>query len=162
MVSEPSTEPIATAAPKTAAPVRRVVLLGASNLTRAFPVVMETACAVLGRPLEVLAALGHGRSYGIPSTVMGRTMRGIHVCGLWDALRTRPPVPTAALVTDVGNDILYGVPVPTIAGWIDDCLERLQASGTKISMTLLPLRNLDLLPEWRFRFFRRCCSRSAV
>src|SRR5262245_2033911 len=81
----------------------RIVLLGASNLTRGISTVIETAGSILGRPLEVLAAFGHGRSYGMSSSVLGRSLPGIVDCGIWQSLAARPPVSTSALITDIGN-----------------------------------------------------------
>ena len=89
-------------------PERRVVLLGASNLVAGLPRVVEAARSVWGGPLDILAAAGHGRSYGRSSRVLWRTLPGILSCGLWEDLARRPPASTAALLTDVGNDILYG------------------------------------------------------
>ena len=37
-------------------PTRRVILLGASNLTRAISIVVETAQLLLGEPLDATAA----------------------------------------------------------------------------------------------------------
>jgi len=88
---------------KAEVPARRVVLLGASNLTRGISTAVETARLQWGRPLDVMAALGHGRSYGLASRLLCRTLPSIVECGLWPALAARPPAPTAALVTDVGN-----------------------------------------------------------
>ncbi|HEX3727596.1 MAG TPA: hypothetical protein VHV08_15185, partial [Pirellulales bacterium] len=51
---------------------RRVILLGASNLTKGVALVLETAFGAWGRPLEVLMALGHGRSYGRQTSLLGR------------------------------------------------------------------------------------------
>ncbi len=42
----------------------RVVLLGASNLTRGISTAVGTARMILGEPGEYLIAMGHGRSYG--------------------------------------------------------------------------------------------------
>ena len=36
-----------------------------------------------------------------------------------------PAAATAALVTDIGNDVLYGIPVDTILAWVEECLERI-------------------------------------
>ncbi len=135
-------------------PPRRVVLLGASNLTRGISTVVETAQNVWGGSLEVLAALGHGRSYGIRSTVLGRTLPSILDCGLWEALGSRTDVPSAALVTDVGNDLLYQVEVPQIVAWIDSVIERLQQSGARVSMTLLPVGSLLKVSPRRYYLFR--------
>lgn len=143
------------AAPEGATPSRRVVLLGASNLARGSSTVLETACRVWGRPLEVMAALGHGRSYGIETTVLGRRLAGIAGCGLWRALASRPPLATAALVTDVGNDLLYDVPPDRIAGWVRDCLDRLAEAGAATVLTALPLFNLAALSPLKFHLLRR-------
>ena len=138
-------------------PQRRVVLLGASNLMRGISTAIESAHLACGpaAPLDVLAAFGAGRSYGTTSNVLGRRLPGILQSGLWQALRARPPLPTTALVTDIGNDLAYGVPVPQITAWIDDCLQRLASVGaTRPVLTLLPEQSLRRLPPWRFRLVR--------
>jgi hypothetical protein len=147
-------------------PPRRVVLLGASNLTKAVSTVVETACRVWGRPLDVLAALGHGRSYGLRRAYFFRELPGMRGCGLWEALERRPPAETAALVTDIGNDLLYEVPVSDIAEWVEACVDRLQRAGARVAMTPLPLCNLAALSPARFTllrtvFFPRCRLRLA-
>lgn len=136
-------------------PTRRVVLLGASNLTRGISTVIETARGRWGRPLDVLAALGHGRSYGGLSTVLGRTLPGILQCGLWAALAERPLLPTAALLTDIGNDLFYGASPDEIARWIETCLERLAESADQIVMTRMPVCNLSRVRPWQYRILRR-------
>lgn len=136
-------------------PARRVVLLGASNLTRGISTVVETACGQWGRPLDVLAALGHGRSYGDLSTVLGRTLPGIIECGLWSALAERPPLPTSALITDIGNDLFYGATPNEIAGWVETCLERLAAVAEPIVMTRMPVCNLERVRPWQYAVLRR-------
>src|SRR5690242_2621175 len=92
-----ATTPAAPALGGAGLPARRVVLLGASNLTRAIATVLETALGVWGGPLDVLAALGNGRSYGLRKAWLWRELPGIAGCGLWDAWERRPPAPTAAL-----------------------------------------------------------------
>ena len=62
--------------------VARAVALGASNLTRGFRTVVSAARAAWGPEVQVLAALGHGRSYGAPSRVPFRTLPGILESGL--------------------------------------------------------------------------------
>jgi hypothetical protein len=133
---------------------RRVVLLGASNLTRSIGTVVETARQVWGRPLDVLAAFSHGRSYGLRMGILGHARPGIVECGLWEALGRRPPAATAALLTDVGNDLLYEVPVPQIAAWVENCLDRLTAAGARVVLTPLPLCGLDRLSPARFLLLR--------
>jgi hypothetical protein len=102
----------------------------------------------------VLAALGHGRSYGIPSKVLFRTLPGILQSGLWDQLAYLAPVPTRALITDVGNDILYGCSSAEIVAWVRECVERLQRITQDIVITDLPVANIERLSRARFVVFR--------
>ena len=51
-----------------------------------------------------------------------------------------PPVPTRALVTDVGNDIVYGYSVGQILAWVDEALNRLQRVTGTSSLRIFPLR----------------------
>jgi hypothetical protein len=132
---------------------RRVVLLGASNLSQGIATVVQTAQNVQQQPVEVLAAAGFGRSYGMDSCVLGRTLPGIIHCGLWERLG-QAQAPTAALITDIGNDILYGVEVPQIVEWVDTVVGRLQMTQAKICLTLLPPVEPAGLSPRRFFFFR--------
>ncbi len=135
-------------------PARRVVLLGASNLTRGISTAVETARLRWGRPLDVMAALGHGRSYGLTSRVLGRTLPSSVEGGLWPALAARPPAPTAALVTDVGNDLFYGAAVERIVAWVERCLDRLAACQACMTVARLPLCTLGRVRPWQFRLLR--------
>ncbi len=99
----------------------------------------------------MFAAFGRGRSYGLPSRVLVRELSGIVQCGLWDAVGRRERLPTAALVTDIGNDLIYGRSVDEIARWVDTCLARLNALEARTVVTGLPIDNLASLPAWQFR-----------
>ncbi len=138
----------------TPSPSRRIVLLGASNVVRAISTIVETAELMWEPPLDVLAACGHGRSYGRTSCVLGRSLPGILQCGLWDDQQRRPALPTAALVTDIGNDILYGASAGQIAEWVEQCLVRLRGVCDRIVVTELPLARLASFRSWQYRPFR--------
>lgn len=135
-------------------PDRRVVLLGASNIARSLSIVVDSARNAWGSPLDIIAATGHGRSYGMSSRVFGRTLPGILQSGLWEALASRQPAPTAALVTDIGNDILYGASAEQIARWVERCLIQLTPLTQQITITQLPLASLEELGSMRFLFMR--------
>src|SRR5262249_27599977 len=105
-------------------------------------------------PVEIMAAIGHGRSYGQNSVVLGRKISGIFPCALWKDLQTRAPLPTAALVTDIGNDLLYDVPIERIIEWIEGCLDRLAAVGANTVVTQLPMNSVDRVSAARYRLFR--------
>ncbi len=142
------------------AEVGRVVALGASNLTRGFQTIVSTSRSVWGPDVEVLAALGHGRSYGAPSNFMFRTLPSILKSSLWTELASRPPMATRGLVTDVGNDILYGFSVERTLGWVEEALVRLRAVTNDIVLTDLPLASIRRLSNSKFLAFRSVLSPS--
>jgi hypothetical protein len=134
----------------------RVILLGASNLTRAISTVVETARQIVGSPIDCYVAMGHGRSFGMETTVFGRTLPGILPCGLWKALKGAPPASrTFILLTDVGNDIPYGATPESILAWLSQCLQQAGTTGTRLALTQLPLATLATLSRRRYHLLRR-------
>lgn len=134
--------------------VERVVALGASNLTRGFHTVVSTSRTVWGPQVQVLAALGHGRSYGARSLFLARSLPGILESGIWSGLESLPEVPTRALVTDVGNDILYSFSADRILAWIEEAVVRLQRFTRDIVLTDLPLAGIRRLSPAKYLAFR--------
>jgi hypothetical protein len=132
----------------------RVVALGASNLTRGWHTVVSTARAAWGTEVEVLGALGHGRSYGVPSRAFGRTLPGILESGLWHTLSSLPPAETRGLVTDVGNDILYGFSASQTLAWVEQAVDRLQQVTSDVVLAGLPLASIRRLSRPKFLLFR--------
>jgi hypothetical protein len=137
-----------------ASDIARVIALGASNLTRGFHTVVSTARGEWGSQVEVLAALGHGRSYGVKSQFLVWSLPGILQSELWVELSRLPPARTRALITDVGNDILYGASADQILAWIREAVGRLRRSTDDIVITNLPLENIRRLSNREFLFFR--------
>lgn len=138
---------------------RPVILLGASNLTRGLSIVFETARLSLGSSVHVIAALGHGRSYGAPSRVILRSLPGILQSGLWSALEqtcrnNRNPITPVALITDIGNDIIYGSSPAQILDWINTVVDRLRTRGADIAVTTLPIASLQRVPRWQARLVK--------
>ncbi len=136
------------------ADIARIVALGASNLTRGFQTIVSTARSAWGPEVQVLAALGHGRSYGVSSRVFFRTLPGILESGLWRMLESLPQAPTRALVTDIGNDVIYGYSVEQTLEWVVEVLDRLQRFTRDIILTDLPLSSIKRLSQAKYLFFR--------
>jgi hypothetical protein len=131
----------------------RVVLLGASNLALGFPLVVRQLFSGLPRPLEIFAAFGHGRSFCTWSRVLFRVLPGIDRCGLWtdldraaDARASR----TLALVTDVGNDLIYGSAPTVIARRVENCVAALGNHRAEIVVTRMPLASVERLSALRY------------
>ena len=134
---------------------RRAVLIGASNLTRGMATSLKTVQAMIPAPTEMLVAAGLGRSYGLTSRILGRSLPSILSCGLWKQLEHNPALPTVALLTDVGNDLLYGASVEQLVGWVETCLQRLQPFCETIVLARLPLDRLNRLGHLKFAIMRR-------
>src|SRR5512138_3067042 len=119
--------------------VTTLVALGASNLTRGFATVVNAARRAWGEPLEIFAALGHGRAYGMRSSFLFRSLPAICDCGLWRQLEAQPRGRIRALVTDIGNDVLYGAAPEALLLWVEDCVARLRSLGSEVAILGLPL-----------------------
>lgn len=135
----------------------RVILLGASNLTLAFPRLWHGLQTAWPEPLHLYAAHGHGRSFGMWSRVGPRELPGIVSCGLWNELQSVSGVnePPKALLTDIGNDLLYGAEPQQVAAWVETCVRRLKDFDAHVVMTQLPLASVLSLSRSRFQFFHR-------
>lgn len=131
----------------------RFVLLGASNVTLGFPWIVG-CLEQIAHDADVVAAFGHGRSYGKTTRVLGRELASISDCGLWTALERAAPQPTYALVCDVGNDIMYGADPATIASWVERVIERLESHSARVAIAGLPIASLSELTPRRYRALR--------
>lgn len=134
--------------------ISRLVVLGASNLTLGLSAVLSNARSAFGPEIEVLVALGYGRSYGAPSTIAIRTLPGILESGLWRELEKRPKANTRGLITDVGNDILFGFSPEQILAWVKETANRLLSHTADVVLTDLPRASIRRLSPRAFLFFR--------
>lgn len=137
--------------------VAAVVVLGASNVSRGLARLAAVTAARLPGPLDLFVAAGHGRSYGANSRVFMRRLPSILGCGLWRAL-DRQGVgdgrPVQALITDIGNDLLYGFAVEQVAAWVRESLSRLTACGAAVAITRLPMASVSRVGPLRYRALR--------
>jgi len=140
---------------ETAGALQRVVLLGASNLSLTFPMVVETALDVFGRPLEFFIAMGFGRSYGRESKFFRKNFSGILQSRLWDALDGARPLATVAVAADIGNDVPYEVPVSTIVESVKQTLDALDERGVQVVLNNIPLPSIRSLSPARYALMRR-------
>jgi len=135
-------------------PTLRAVLLGASNLHHGLRSWIGQLARSTGGPVEAWVAAGRGRSYGMASRFcFVRRLPGIVQSPLWEEIAALPQVPTLALITDVGNDLLYGAPVESILRWVETCLDRLAALEARTVVTLLPLARIERLTSAQFLAF---------
>lgn len=154
MVTSPEL-PARNSPPAMCLPQRRILILGASNAARGIASILQASQSLWEEPLDLLAAIGHGRSFGRPSRVLMRGLPSILQCELWNELAARPRVPTSGLITDIGNDILFGESAETIGNWVETALRRLASTCEQIVITELPLSRVERLGPRQYLIARR-------
>ena len=135
-----------------------VVVLGASNVSRGLSRLVATVRARSTAPCDLFVAAGHGRAYGVNSRVWMRRLPSILGCGLWDSLAAKARMsmtPPVAIVTDVGNELLYGLGVAQVAAAVRESVRRLADRGAAIAITGLPLASIARVGPARYRVLRR-------
>ena len=133
---------------------RAVVVLGASNVSRGLPRLAATARARAAGPLDLFVAAGHGRGYGVSTRVWQRRLPAILASGLWRALDRERAVQALALITDVGNELLYGLGVTAVAGAVREAAKRLADRRARLVITGLPLAGIAGVGAVRYRLLR--------
>lgn len=131
---------------------RRVIVMGASNVTLGLPTIVECARSGITGPLKLEIADGHGRSYGKWTSIPFRSVPGHSICSVPPELD--PSTPTYAVLSDIGNDLVYGITPEQTSQWVREVAERLATAGVEIVMTGLPLASVHRLSRARFNFFR--------
>jgi hypothetical protein len=131
----------------------RVVVLGASNVSRGLS---RLVAAVESRSpgAELFVAAGHGRGYGVNTRVAARRLPSILGSGLWRGLDRQGGSESVALVTDVGNELLYGLSVEQITSWVRESVRRLADRGATIAITRLPMAGIATVGRVRYRTLR--------
>ena len=130
------------------------VVLGASNVSRGLSRLTAALRARAPGPVELFVAAGHGRGYGVNTRVAWRRLPAILTSGLWRALDRERVERPAALVTDVGNELLYGLGVTAVATAVREAVERLRDRGGRVAITGLPLASISGVGPVRYRLMR--------
>jgi hypothetical protein len=63
-------------------------------------------------------------------------------------------VETASLVTDVGNDLVYGAHPEQLLEWIEATLSRLTGLSTQVTISYIPRQSLERIGPWRYNIAR--------
>lgn len=136
-------------------PIARVVLIGASNVELHLASLLDVVRGSFGDgPLDVLIAAGCGRAYAVDSHFLARGLPAVLECGLWPALEAKEPLPLFALLTDVGNDLAFGVPPARLAAAIEECAKRLCVRAACVVVTLFPETSVARTRSPLFYLFR--------
>jgi len=131
----------------------RVVVLGASNVSRGLSRLVATV-ETRSPGADLFVAAGHGRGYGVNTRVAARRLPSILRSGLWRGLDRHGGEAPLALVTDVGNELLYGLTAEQVASWVRETVWRLADRGATIAITRLPMASIADVGPVRYRALR--------
>ena len=95
------------------------IFLGASNLARSFYGLKRCIeRCILPRPASFVHAMGPGRGYVSRGGILNAIYSPILNCGIFEAVRKKriENQQVVALITDIGNDIMYDVSPEKIIG----------------------------------------------
>lgn len=119
-----------------------LVLLGASNLScGCFAFARHMKACLHPRKVEVLIASGPGRAYCISGGLLNVTYPPIQSSEIFEVahIKSQSGYQVVALVTDIGNDIMYGVSAERIIETVQQVFVRLQSMNAEIFYTTLPI-----------------------
>lgn len=141
-----------TVTPRPHVALPEVVILGASNVTYGLGVYVGTLKASFTQGGRFYIGDGHGRSYGRRSRALFRQLDGHAESPLWSIWNdvATESAPRYGLITDVGNDLIYGASVPTIMGWVEQCVRRLKSRGFEVTISTPPVHAIERLSRWRY------------
>ena len=112
------------------------VLLGASNLARGYSALTRHISKNISAG-EFLNALGPGRGYCVRGGLLNFTYSPIGECGVMKSAKVyvEHGFRMAVLLTDIGNDIMYGVPESTLIESLDTLIEKSLKMNAEVFMT---------------------------
>jgi hypothetical protein len=143
-----------------------IILLGASNLARGYYSLTRCIKNNLGsRPVSFFNALGPGRAYCAFGGVMNVAYPPIGSSPVFSSAKGQAHEASRkiALLTDLGNDIMYGVPVEKIVAEIRRIIRQLETMDADTLITPVPATLISQLTPARFRILKAVFfPRSAV
>ena len=134
------------------------IFLGASNLARSFHGLKYCIeRCIFPRPASFVHAMGPGRGYVNRGGILNATYSPILNCGILEAVRNKKikDQSVVALITDIGNDIMYGVSSEKIINGLQYLLNALGEFKTNIFITSIPVDLEKDISELHFHIIRQ-------
>ncbi len=140
------------------APAHYAAILGASNLTFSLPEAVRWTLASTEGRRELFVAHGPGRSYGLRAGTVFARYVGLSQCALFERLERavagEPRPRVHALLTDIGNDLIYSASPALVEKWVAKTMDRLARLGARVAVTALPRDSLRRMPRASYYLFR--------
>ena len=118
-----------------------LVLLGASNLSLGwFALARHMKACLHPRPMELMVATGPGRAYRASGGLLNVVYPPIQSSEIFEAARRKSEsgYRVIALVTDIGNDIMYGVSAEQLIETMRQVFGKLRSIHADVFYTTLP------------------------
>jgi len=119
-----------------------MVLLGASNLSRGcFALARHVKVCLYPRKVEVLVASGPGRGYCVSGGLLNVSYPSIQSSDIFNVAqrKRKSGYRVVALVTDIGNDIMYGESAGQVIETVQQIFGKLESMDAEIFYTTLPI-----------------------
>ena len=133
------------------------ILFGASNLARSFyGLKLSIKRCIHPRSANFIHAMGPGRGYLSQGGILNTTYPPIIDCGILESIQKirKPNQQIIALITDIGNDIMYGIHSEKIIEGLQSILDTLGEVTKNIFITPIPINLKNDIGEFYFRVLR--------
>ena len=114
------------------------LLMGASNLARGYSMLTQHLSECLEKnKTEFLNALGPGRGFCARGGIFNITYSPIKDCRIIESAekKSKEALHTVALITDIGNDLMYGVSADTLIESLDLMIDEILKWDAEIFLT---------------------------
>ena len=112
------------------------ILMGASNLARGYSMLTRHISSCFGKNnTEFLNALGPGRGFCTRGGMFNFTYPPIQDCPILEAANKKSCDRQVVLITDIGNDLMYGVSADTLIESLDGLIDRALQCDAEIFLT---------------------------
>ena len=114
------------------------LLMGASNLARGYSMLTHHLSECLKKnKTEFLNALGPGRGFCARGGIFNITYSPIQDCRIIESAekKSKEALHTVALITDIGNDLMYGESADTLIASLDLMIDEILKWGADIFLT---------------------------
>ena len=113
------------------------LFMGASNLARGYSLLTRYLSRCLGvQNIEFLNALGPGRGFCAKGGMFNFIYPPIQDCQVIEAVDQKTKNTRVVLITDLGNDLMYGVTADSLIECLDMLIDRMLKWNAEIFLTL--------------------------
>jgi hypothetical protein len=133
------------------------ILLGASNLARARFGLNQYLEKSFPNLISTSIASGPGRAYSVSAGIFGINYSPLKASPIFNLGREESSNyrQTIALISDIGNDIMYGVPVQKLIQDLENSILNLSGFCSHVFILPIPSKKIESLNHWQINILKR-------